>query len=213
MTMLSPSVDAHILLEELSDLGVALTATPTGNLRYKPKSKVSEELKGRIKNYKPELLYILGNDDISQNLSSPIIPPSPTPGNPDRYGNLAGDDTGDDTAKSIVPEFVKADEERRRREAEELGLVARWSYEFGYISIHDPTTGEWYDVPTSDAPAWAKNECFKRRELRKKGTTRLLTREELEEVWTAEVLEGEFTSDAVTSRGVVYEDYIEGSDD
>src|SRR5215217_2536476 len=121
MIMLSPSVDAHILLEELSDLGVALTATPTGNLRYKPKSKVSEELKGRIKNYKPELLYILGNDDISQNLSSPIIPPSPTPGNPDRYGNLAGDDTGDDTAKAIVPEFVKADDERRRRDAEVLG--------------------------------------------------------------------------------------------
>jgi len=63
-------------------------------------------------------------------------------------------------------------------------LVARWSYEFGFISIHDPTSGEWYDLPTKATPSWAKNECFLRRELRKeRGITRLLNQREIEEVW------------------------------
>lgn len=51
----------------------------------------------------------------------------------------------------------------------ELGLIARWSREFGYISMHDPTTGEWHDVSWKDAPDWAKWEARKRKELYKGG--------------------------------------------
>jgi hypothetical protein len=73
-------------------------------------------------------------------------------------------------------------------EAEQLGLVAMWSIEFGYISVHDPTTGEWHDLRTEDAPGWAKREAFKRKELYKDGNRKAycLTATEMEEVWEAE---------------------------
>src|SRR5215218_962191 len=50
-------------------------------------------------------------------------------------------------------------------EAEALGLVAAWSVEFGFISVHDPTTGEWHDLHWKDAPGWARWEARKRKEL------------------------------------------------
>jgi hypothetical protein len=37
-------------------------------------------------------------------------------------------------------------------EAERLGLIATWSALFGYVSMHDPVTGEWHDLQTKDAP-------------------------------------------------------------
>ncbi len=49
--------------------------------------------------------------------------------------------------------------------AESLGLAATWADAFGFISMHDPTTGEWWDVPWKDAPEWAKWEARKRKEL------------------------------------------------
>ncbi len=69
-----------------------------------------------------------------------------------------------------------------------LGLIATWSREFGYISIHDPTTGEWHDVATKDAPDWAKREAFKRKELYRDGNRKAfrLTARDMEEVWEAE---------------------------
>ncbi len=75
-----------------------------------------------------------------------------------------------------------------RHEAHRRGLVARWSREFGFISIHDPTTGEWHDLKTEDAPGWAKREAHKRRELRRAGDRRAydLTRAQMEEIWEAE---------------------------
>ncbi len=36
-----------------------------------------------------------------------------------------------------LPRFIQ----RELEEASELGLVARWSRKFGYVSVHDPTTG------------------------------------------------------------------------
>jgi hypothetical protein len=56
--------------------------------------------------------------------------------------------------------------------ASELGLVARWSYEFGYVSVHDPCTGEWHDLRVSDTPKWAKREAHKRKELYRGGNYR-----------------------------------------
>lgn len=45
-------------------------------------------------------------------------------------------------------------ERRRLGEADRCGLVIKWSREPGYISLHDPTTGEWHDLATTDCPPW-----------------------------------------------------------
>jgi TubC N-terminal docking domain len=37
-------------------------------------------------------------------------------------------------------------EQLRLEEADRRGLVIRWSREPGWISLHDPTTGEWHEV-------------------------------------------------------------------
>jgi len=91
-------------------------------------------------------------------------------------------------------------------------LVARFSREeFGFISIHDPTTGEWHDIPTKGAPAWAKAEAFKRKDLYRSGERRLLTQAELEEIWAKGRIEDEGIVDgvgaAMDSKGLVFEDY------
>lgn len=52
-----------------------------------------------------------------------------------------------DTSKTVttpleVPEFIRRRFESQREQADALGLVARWSRQFGYIAIHDPPTGD-----------------------------------------------------------------------
>ncbi len=116
---------------------------------------------------------------------------------------------------ALLPRFVQRELER----ADALGLVARFSYELGCISIHDPTTGEWHDLAMQDAPPWAKAEAFKRKELRKlHGVTRLLSRAELEDIYHEErqheaaaladegIVEG---TAVVNEHGNIYEDYIQ----
>jgi hypothetical protein len=127
----------------------------------------------------------------------------------------AGDAIGDVSPKAVGGCTSKtsksADElsERRTERASRLGLIARWSYEFGYVSLHDPTTGEWCDLPTKDAPAWAKREAFKRKELSKHhGIHRTLTASEMEEVWEEEQVEM-WENPAVTDKGIVYGDYLD----
>ena len=88
------------------------------------------------------------------------------------------------------------------------------------MSIHDPTTGEWHDIPTKQAPKWAKNEAFKRSGLYKAGEKRFLTQSELEEVWrterseSEEIVEGKGIVDTpkpvVDGKGIVFEDYLAG---
>jgi hypothetical protein len=41
-------------------------------------------------------------------------------------------------------------ERKRLEEADRRGLVIRWSREPGWISLHDPTTGEWHEVKASE---------------------------------------------------------------
>ncbi len=41
-------------------------------------------------------------------------------------------------------------ERRRLEEAGRRGLVIKWARESGYISLHDPTTGEWHEVRASE---------------------------------------------------------------
>jgi len=43
-------------------------------------------------------------------------------------------------------------EQRRLEEADHRGLVVKYSREPGWISLHDPTTGEWHEVK--------ETECF-----------------------------------------------------
>jgi hypothetical protein len=64
--------------------------------------------------------------------------------------------------------ILRAVRERREEKAAALGLVAKWaSYKKakGYVTIHDPTSGEWHDLPYRDAPTWARWEATKRSEL------------------------------------------------
>ena len=54
--------------------------------------------------------------------------------------------------------------------------------------MHDPATGEWWDVQTKDAPSWALSEARKRKELYRDGNHRAyrLTSREMEEIWETE---------------------------
>jgi hypothetical protein len=73
-------------------------------------------------------------------------------------------------------------------EGERLGLIATWSAQFGYVSMHDPTTGEWHGLRTKDAPEWAVGEARRRKEQYRGGNRRAyrLTSSEMEELWRAE---------------------------
>jgi hypothetical protein len=126
-----------------------------------------------------------------------------------------------DTTVSQKAVGVRVDETDKRaasvpcrmlERASNLGLIARWSHEFGYVALHDPTTGEWHDLPTKDAPAWAKREAFKRKELsRLHGIHRTLTASEMEEVWEEE-LAPMWDTPVVDDKGIVYEDYMDEED-
>jgi hypothetical protein len=73
-------------------------------------------------------------------------------------------------------------------DADQLGLVATWSGEFGHVSLRDPNTGEWHDLQTKDAPGWTLWEARKRKELYKSGNRKAyrLTSSEMREIWEAE---------------------------
>jgi hypothetical protein len=98
----------------------------------------------------------------------------------------------------------RTDKTDRTSEAARLGLISTWSAEFGYVSLHDPTTGEWHDLKTTVAPEWAVGEARKRNELYKSGNRRAyrLSARDMEEVWK---------SDQPSEEGIV-EDYpVEGA--
>jgi hypothetical protein len=75
-----------------------------------------------------------------------------------------------------------------KTDIESLGMIVTWAHEFGYVSIHDPVLGEWWDVLTKDAPAWALNEARRRKELYKDGNLKAyrLTSREMQELWEKE---------------------------
>lgn len=41
-------------------------------------------------------------------------------------------------------------ERLRLQEADRRGLIIKWAREPGWISLHDPTTGEWHEVKASE---------------------------------------------------------------
>jgi TubC N-terminal docking domain len=54
-------------------------------------------------------------------------------------------------------------EQRRLEEADRRGLLITWSREPGWISLHDPATGEWHEVATSGCPPWVLDYARARR--------------------------------------------------
>jgi hypothetical protein len=54
-------------------------------------------------------------------------------------------------------------ERKRLEEANRRGLVIRWFREPGWISLHDPTTGEWHEVAASGCPPWILEDAKARR--------------------------------------------------
>jgi hypothetical protein len=46
-------------------------------------------------------------------------------------------------------------------------LVIKFSREPGYLSVHDPTTGDWHELPASCCPPWMLEDARARR--RRKG--------------------------------------------
>ncbi len=42
-------------------------------------------------------------------------------------------------------------ERQRLEEADRRGLIIKWAREPGWISLHDPTTGEWHEVKASES--------------------------------------------------------------
>jgi hypothetical protein len=57
-----------------------------------------------------------------------------------------------DRLRAHKPKLLKllAWEERKLEEADQRGFVARRGREPGWISLHDPLTGEWHDFPAAD---------------------------------------------------------------
>jgi hypothetical protein len=55
-------------------------------------------------------------------------------------------------------------EQRKLREADALGCVARWSRHPNWIELHDPTTGEWHEVRASECLPGVAAEANKHRE-------------------------------------------------
>jgi hypothetical protein len=86
-----------------------------------------------------------------------------------------------------------------------LGLIASWSHEFGYVSVHDPTTGAWHDLAVKDAPGWSLWEAPKRKELYKAGNRKAyrLTSLEIGTIWEAD------RPDLKGEEGIVEEHLIE----
>jgi hypothetical protein len=69
-----------------------------------------------------------------------------------------------------------------------LGLVAKWSRHFGYVSIYDPTLGEWWALQAKDAPGWAVSEAHRRKALWRAGNRRAyeLAAAQMELLWKAD---------------------------
>lgn len=45
-------------------------------------------------------------------------------------------------------------ERRKLENADRRGLVIRFAREPGYLSVHDPTTGDWHELQTSSCLPW-----------------------------------------------------------
>lgn len=58
-------------------------------------------------------------------------------------------------------------ERHRLQAADRRGLVIKWAGEPGYLALHDPTTGEWHEVPASGCPQWMLDDAKAHRRRRR----------------------------------------------
>jgi len=102
---------------------------------------------------------------------------------------LGSSPPGETEPESPILRTVRA---RREEKASALGLVAKWANyrkAKGYVTIHDPATGEWHDLPYRSAPTWAQWETTKRSELyRHTGDYGVfdLNADQMHEIWEEE---------------------------
>src|SRR5215218_2567970 len=55
----------------------------------------------------------------------------------------------DEHKQELIKVLKREREEPKLEEASRRGLVIQWSKEPGYITLHDPLTGEWHEVLAS----------------------------------------------------------------
>lgn len=57
---------------------------------------------------------------------------------------------------------------RKLEDADRRGLVIRFAREPGYLSVHDPTTGDWHELQASSCPPWMLEDAkaYRRRRWR-----------------------------------------------
>ncbi len=58
-------------------------------------------------------------------------------------------------------------EQKKLQEAHRRRLVIKWSRQPGYIALHDPTTGDWHELPTTDCPPWILEDARAHRRRRR----------------------------------------------
>ena len=98
-------------------------------------------------------------------------------------------DKTDRTHRKNLPTLETCtDKTDRTSEAAQLGLIATWSAEFGHVSLHDPTTGDWHNLKTTVAPEWAVGEARRRKELYKSGNrwAYRLSARDMEDLWKSD---------------------------
>jgi hypothetical protein len=150
---------AKEILARLEEAGISLTvAEPGERLIAKPTELVTPAVVITLREYRAEILAQLQGD-----APLPEVPREEAP--------------------------PPAADPREAARADHLGLVAMWPRRaFGYVAIHDPTMGEWHDVPVKSAPGWAIGEAKRRKALWRSGDRKAYkyTQQEMEELWGEE---------------------------
>lgn len=102
----------------------------------------------------------------SENLDTPQSPPGKTSKTPlgfqdrlERLREKLRTRQNPPSKTSDTPTDLERLVQRKLEKASRMGLVASWSQHYGYVGLHDPTTGEWHDLRTEDAPGWAVREA------------------------------------------------------
>jgi hypothetical protein len=64
------------------------------------------------------------------------------------------------------------EQERHKLEGGDCrGLVIRFARERGYLSVHDPTTGDWHELQASGCPPWMLEDAKAHHRRRRRGRT------------------------------------------
>jgi hypothetical protein len=174
-------VTADELLVSLEEAGVSLTLDGE-DLVARLTAAVTPEMVDLLREHKAEVIAALETKATSRS-SATISSEEVFEIAREQFGHRDGDrrDHRDDHSGD-------RDHHYEHREVDRRGLIAKWSREFGYILVLDPTTGSWHDLHWKDAPGWARWEARKRKELWQAGNRCAfdLTATQMQEIWDAE---------------------------